>query len=29
LNADAFIADHSDICRPQVAWALACSIATT
>jgi hypothetical protein len=29
LNADAFIADHSDICRPQVAWALACSIAQT
>jgi hypothetical protein len=26
LNADAFIADHSDICRPQVAWALACGI---
>jgi hypothetical protein len=29
LNADAFIGDHSDICRPQVAWALACSIAKT
>ncbi len=29
LNADAFIADHSDICRPQVAWALACGIART
>jgi pimeloyl-ACP methyl ester carboxylesterase len=28
LNADAFIGHHSDICRPQVAWALACSIAT-
>ena len=29
LNADAFIGDHSDICRPQVAWALASSIAKT
>jgi pimeloyl-ACP methyl ester carboxylesterase len=29
LNADAFIADHSDICRPQVAWAFACSIEKT
>lgn len=29
LNADAFIGDHSDICRPQVAWALACGIAKT
>jgi hypothetical protein len=29
LNADAVITDHSDICKPQVAWAMACSIATT
>lgn len=29
LNADAFIDDHSDICGPQVAWALACAIAKT
>ena len=29
LNADAFISDHSDICKPQVAWALACGIAKT
>ena len=29
LNADEFISDHSDICGPQVAWALACGIATT
>jgi hypothetical protein len=29
LNADAFIGDHSDICRPEVAWALASSIAQT
>jgi hypothetical protein len=29
LNADAFISDHSDICGPQVAWALASGIATT
>lgn len=29
LNADEFITDHSDICGPQVAWALACGIATT
>jgi hypothetical protein len=29
LNADAFIGDHSDICGPQVAWALACGIAKT
>lgn len=29
LNADGFIGDHSDICRPQVAWALACGIAIT
>ncbi len=29
LKADAFISDHSDICKPQVAWALLSSIATT
>lgn len=29
LTADAFIADHSDICGPQVAWALASGIAKT
>jgi hypothetical protein len=29
LNADGFITDHSDICGPQVAWALACGIART
>ncbi len=29
LNADAVITGHSDICKPQVAWAMACSIATT
>jgi len=29
LDADEVITDHSDICRPQVAWALASSIATT
>jgi hypothetical protein len=29
LNADAFIKDHSDVCGPQVAWALACGIAHT
>jgi hypothetical protein len=29
LKADAFISDHSDICSPQVAWALASVIATT
>ncbi len=29
LNADAFIGDHSDICRPQVAWAVAGAIAKT
>jgi hypothetical protein len=29
LKADAFIGDHSDICKPQVAWALLSSVATT
>ena len=29
LKADAFIGDHSDICKPQVAWAMLTSIATT
>ncbi|HEY8538056.1 MAG TPA: alpha/beta fold hydrolase [Steroidobacteraceae bacterium] len=29
LVADAFIADHSDICNPQVAWALASAISRT
>lgn len=29
LNSDAVITDHSDICKPQVAWAMACSIAAT
>jgi hypothetical protein len=29
LVADGFIGDHSDICKPQVAWALASSIAKT
>jgi pimeloyl-ACP methyl ester carboxylesterase len=29
LKSDAFISDHSDICKPQVAWALLSSIATT
>ena len=29
LKADAFIGDHSDICKPQVAWALLTGIATT
>jgi hypothetical protein len=29
LKADAFIGDHSDICKPQVAWALLSGIATT
>jgi predicted alpha/beta-hydrolase family hydrolase len=29
LVADAFIADHSDICGPQVAWALASAIGRT
>jgi len=28
LNADAVINDHSDICKPQVAWALLSSVAT-
>jgi hypothetical protein len=29
LRSDAFIGDHSDICKPQVAWALLSSVATT
>jgi pimeloyl-ACP methyl ester carboxylesterase len=29
LNADAVIASHSDICKPQVAWAMAAAIAIT
>ena len=29
LRADAFIGDHSDICKPQVAWAFLSSVATT
>jgi hypothetical protein len=29
LKADPFIGDHSDICKPQVAWAMLTSIATT
>lgn len=29
LNADAVIGDHSDICGPEVAWALASAIAAT
>jgi pimeloyl-ACP methyl ester carboxylesterase len=29
LNADAVITGHSDICKPQVAWAMACSVAVT
>jgi len=29
LNADAVITDHSDICKPHVAWALLSSVATT
>ncbi len=29
LKADAFIGDHSDICKPQVAWAMLTGIATT
>jgi len=29
LKADAFIGDHSDICKPQVAWAMLTSIGTT
>ena len=29
LNADAVITDHSDICKPQVAWATVSAIAVT
>jgi hypothetical protein len=29
LNADAIIGDHSDICKPQVAWAMVSAIAVT
>jgi hypothetical protein len=29
LNADAVITDHSDICKPQVAWAMVSAIAVT
>ena len=29
LNADAVIQDHSDICKPEVAWALLCAVAKT
>jgi hypothetical protein len=29
LRADAFISEHSDICGPQVAYALLTAIATT
>ncbi|HEV7715651.1 MAG TPA: hypothetical protein VGO53_08645 [Steroidobacteraceae bacterium] len=29
LKADAIIGDHSDICKPQVAWAFLSSVATT
>ena len=29
LKADTFIGDHSDICKPQVAWAFLSSVATT
>jgi hypothetical protein len=29
LKADSFIGDHSDICKPQVAWAMLTSIAAT
>lgn len=29
LNADAVIGDHSDICKPEVAWALLCAVAKT
>jgi pimeloyl-ACP methyl ester carboxylesterase len=29
LNADAVITGHSDICKPQVAWAMASGIAIT
>ncbi len=29
LRADSFIGDHSDICKPQVAWAFLSSVATT
>ena len=29
LKADAVITNHSDICKPQVAWALLSSVATT
>lgn len=29
LKSDAFIGDHSDISKPQVAWALLSSVATT
>ena len=29
LNADAVITSHSDICKPQVAWAMASAIAAT
>lgn len=29
LKSDAFIGDHSDICKPQVAWALLSGVATT
>ena len=29
LNADAIIGNHSDICKPEVAYALLKSVATT
>jgi hypothetical protein len=29
LNSDAVIKDHSDICKPQVAWAMLSAIAVS
>lgn len=29
LNADALISNHSDICKPEVAYALLCAVAKT